>query len=189
MYCNNDNSMSIYILNELYNKFFDLFKYMDVIINFKEMNPTAFNRFKEIIYLIGKDIKTIFKSAVNTIIEFADFKFSIVLTNMFNEFLIQEKNFEGVEKKHEALIAERKIFENYIKNVGMIEFINNLRKWATDSSDDIMEAKIIKNIKTIKIIKMIMIIILKSSDVLKLNIEDLVMYINDPKAKTNHKKS
>ena len=86
MYCNDDNSMSIYILNVLYNKFFDLFKYMDDIINFKEMNPNAFNRFKEIIYLIGKDIKTIFKSAVNTIEEFADFKFSIVSTNIFNEF-------------------------------------------------------------------------------------------------------
>ena len=34
-----------------------------------------------------------------------------------------------------------------------------------------------------------MIIILKSSDVLKLNIEDLTTYINKPKAKTNHKKS
>ena len=239
MYCNEDNSMSTYILHVLYNKFFDLFKYMDDIINFEEMNSTDFNRFKEIIYLIGKDIKTIFKSAVNTIDEFADFKFSNVLTNMFNEFLIQEKKFEGVEMKHAALIAERKIFENFIKNVGMIEYTNNLRKWANDSSDDIMEAKIIKkykenknnenniyndenknyyNIENIKFTEhkpgseikksnndinyiskddnendndnnsLILEKEYDNNDVLKLNIEDLVTYINEPKAKTNHKK-
>ena len=239
MYCIDDNEMSLFILHMLYSHFVHLFNYMDEVVNFESMRLQDFSCFKEIIYLIGKDIKTIFKSAVNTIDKFANFKFSNVLIERFNEYLIESNKIKGSPVMHAALIKEKKIFENYIKDVKNLKYTNNLKKWATDPSDDIIEKKYIKNDeesknnenvkneifqndenKNYNNIENCQILSNKNNneskklnnnsniniknedeneneiiekeynnkDVHKLNIEDLVTYINEPKSKGNHKK-
>ena len=239
MYCSGDYEMSIFILHVLYCHFDELFKYMDEIANFETMRLQDFSCFKEIIYLIGKDIKSIFKSAVNTIDKFANFKFSNVLIDRFNEFLIKSNKIKGTPVMHAALIKERKIYENYIKDIKNIKYTSNLKKWANEPSDDIIEKKYIKkdevtknnenakneifqndenknynNIENSQMSNNKNNDELKKSnndsnnsiknddeneneitekeygnkDVHKLNIEDLVSYINEPKSKENHKK-
>ena len=243
LYCSEDNEMSIFILYMLYINIPNLFEYVEKVVNFDTMNLQDINTFKEIIYLIGKDIKKIFKTAVNTIDKYSSFKLENVLISMFNEYLSKQNKSKGPQVIHAALINERNIFEGLIRDGITTKFTNNIVKWANDPSDDTIEEKKLIfdednkikenskndiyindenknyiNIENKKIQKCDAINNIKTSynstnclskndnkngnnnfpiitekdfntkDVRKLDLEDLVSYINEPKPNVNHKK-
>ena len=210
LYCSEDNDMSIYFLFMLYHNFNNLFDYIEKVVNFDTMKPQDFSNFKEIIYLIGKDIKKIFKTAVKTIDKDSNFKLENVIMSLFNDFLIKKNISKGPNVIHAALINERKYFEDIIKRPNGLKFTNNIIKWANDPIPDINEEKKSKfnaiyiinedknynNKEKTKTQKKEKNINIKTSsneecnnkDVGKLDIEDLVSYINDPKSNANHKK-
>ena len=141
LYCSEDNEMSIFILYMLYINIPNLFEYVEKVVNFDTMNLQDINTFKEIIYLIGKDIKKIFKTAVNTIDKYSSFKLENVLISMFNEYLSKQNKSKGPQVIHAALINERNIFEGLIRDCITTKFTNNIVKWANDPSDDTIEEK------------------------------------------------
>ena len=244
IYCSEDNEMSLYILYMLHSNISNLFEYVEKVVNFDSMKFEEINTFKEIMYLIGKDMKKIFKTAVNTIDKYSSFKLENVLISMFNEYLLQKNKSKGPKVIHAALINERKIFEGLIRNYNEIKFTSNIINWVNDPSDEFIEEKKVKfdednkinenlkneinindenknfiNIDNAKIKINEGINSIKSSyndlniiskninenddnknvskikekeynnkDVRKLDIEDLVSYINEPKSNANHKK-
>ena len=251
MYCIDDYQMSVFILKILYTNFNKLIEYMDEVIHFETLKIEDFVGIREIIYHIGKDVKKIFKNAVNTIDKTPGFKFSNILVNIFNEYLKNKNILNEQQTIHAALISETKELYNYVKDIYKIKYTSNLTKWVNDPGDEIFERNnmkkkedkfndnslsepnkkeendninnIEKNIlikkssnKSIKVSANITIkninekgninlndeqvddkgnihftVIQKeydNKDVHKLNIEDLVSYINEPKIKTNHKK-
>lgn len=119
-YCTEDNEMSVYILHLLDNNIFHLFEYMEKVIDFDNMKFEDFNTFKEIIYLIGKDVKKIIKTAINTIV---------------NEYFTNKKKLKGPQVIHAALINEQKNFEELIGNPYKIKFTSNIIKWVNEPLD------------------------------------------------------
>ena len=134
-YCTEDNEMSVYILHLLDNNIFHLFEYMEKVIDFDNMKFEDFNTFKEIIYLIGKDVKKIIKTAINTIDNFSNFKMENVLISKFNEYFTNKKKLKGPQVIHAALINEQKNFEELIGNPYKIKFTSNIIKWVNEPLD------------------------------------------------------
>ncbi len=104
IYCSEDNDMSLYILYMLHSNISNLFEYAEKVVNFDSMKFEEINTFKEIMYLIGKDMKKIFKTAVNTIDKYSSFKLENVLISMFNEYLLQKNKSKGPKVIHLSLI-------------------------------------------------------------------------------------
>ena len=235
IYCKEDEEMSVYILYILYNNFIVLMKYVDEKVNIESMKMEDYQSIKEIIYHIGKDLKKIFKEAVNTLNKGFDFEFSNVLFVIFNEYLKKENKLKEPELVHAALIQERKELVNCFKYLNELKYTNNIKKWIKDISEEInIDVKQSKNndnknnennLKNDKYInkenknnncicssqpiknkskknfvdsnndeiinKLEMKTFKKENDnkdVNNFNIEDLVSYINEPKAKNNNKK-
>lgn len=238
-YCKENLDLSVYILYILNNAFDKFFIYIDKIVNLETLKIEDFTSIKEILHHIGKDVKIIFKDAVNTIDRGFDFKFSNVLIVMLDEYLKKESKLKEPQLIHAALIEERNEFLNCIKGINKLKYTSNLKKWINDiCENDNTKIKKIKsdeendiNEKQINIInktdnyknninlsdslstKNQKINEIKGAsnhsnsyknkdnisqnkikneydnkDVHKLNIEDLVSYINEPKFKTNNKK-
>ena len=138
IYCNEDREMSIYILYVLNNSFKDLMKYIDEITNIETLKMADYQSIKEIIYHIGKDLKKIFKEAVNTLHKGFDFEFSNVLFVKFNDYLKENNKLKEPELVHAALIQENKEFVKCFKNLNEIKYTRNLAKWILDTHDEIM---------------------------------------------------
>lgn len=246
MYCEKDYKMSTFILYVLHSNFKELFKYIDEVVNFKNLNMDDFCTMKEILYHFGKDIKKIFKNAVNAIEKVPNFKFSNILIDMLNSYLRKKNILKEAQNIHAALMKEREEFESYIKAPYELKYTSNLSKWVNDIREDIIEMEnkkeklniskklngdIYINDENKNLINLdnnnnktsnkstsnstsksnkadsiekfneieekdyykentpLMIMEKENNnDVNKLNIEDLVSYINEPKIKNSHKK-
>ena len=138
IYCNEDREMSIYILYVLNNSFKDLMKYIDEITNIETLKMADYQSIKEIIYHIGKDLKKIFKEAVNTLHKGFDFEFSNVLFVKFNDYLKENNKLKEPELVHAALIQENKEFVKCFKNLNEIKYTKNISKWVIDIHEEII---------------------------------------------------
>ena len=134
-YCKENLDLSVYILYILNKAFDKFFIYIDKIVNLEALKLEEFTRLKEILHHIGKDIKIIFKDAVNTIDMGFDFKFSNVLIVKLNEYLKEENNFKEHQIISAALIEERNEFLNCIKDINKLNYSINLKKWINDIND------------------------------------------------------
>lgn len=143
-YCKENLDLSVYILYILNNAFDNFFIYIDKIVNLETLKIDDFTSLKEILHHIGKDVKIIFKDAVNTIDRGFDFKFSNVLIAMLNEYLKKENKLKEPQLIHAALIEERNEFLNCIKGINKLKFTSNLKKWINDifENDNIKIKKI-----------------------------------------------
>ena len=234
IYCKEDKEMSIYILYILNNSFKTLMKYIDEKTNIELLKMADYQSIKEIIYHIGKDVKKIFKEAVNTLNKGFDFEFSNVLFVKFNDYLKENNKLKEPELVHAALIQENKEFVKCFKNLNQLKYTRNIAKWvihtheentmddnqSKNKSNKTIENNLNNNIckynenknnnnncnspsKKNKSKKKIISNNEQSidnkdlsinqnesdnKDVNNLKIEDLVSFINEPKAKNNNKK-
>ena len=203
MYCNEDYSMSKYILYLLYYKFSDLFEYIDKKVDIEAMKLEDFRSLKEILYHLGNDLKIIFADAVDTLCRVADFTFSNILMILFNEYLDKVNKLKEPLLIQVALTEEKNSYLHYINGIVHLDYTKNIENWVEDIIDINTEQnnnseekinndkinnqnEINKNSNNIGLVNMTKENNIK--DVHKLNIEDLVSYINEPKPKTNNKK-
>ena len=203
MYCNEDYSMSKYILYLLYYKFSDLFEYIDKKVDIEAMKLEDFRSLKEILYHLGNDLKIIFADAVDTVCRVADFTFSNILMILFNEYLDKVNKLKEPLLIQVALTEEKNSYLHYINGIIHLDYTKNIENWVEDIIDINTEQnnnseekinndkinnqnEINKNSNNIGLVNMTKENNIK--DVHKLNIEDLVSYINEPKPKTNNKK-
>ena len=171
---------------------------MDEKIDFKNINPLQYEGIKEIFYYIGKDLKKIFKNAI----EVNDkFKFSSVLIVMLEDYLIKNKKKEEKKIKNFALYKEKEKFVNLLKNIHNLEFQkdyeNGLNKkiiFRDENENSNEENKINENNVDIankldkneeqknEEVKN------NNGETQNLDIDDLINFINQPKNQENKKK-
>ena len=200
MYCYKDYDLSVYILYILYHKFVNLFEYIDKEVDIGTLKIEDFRNLKEIIYHLGNDLQNIFIDAINTVCKTFDFKFSNILMILFDEYLV------GVNKLKESLMIQVALMEekieylNSIDGIMKVNYTKNIENWVNDVIDINIETENNNSEEKINNDKNILNnnsinngLISKPKeynikDIHKLNIEDLVSYINEPKPKTNNKK-
>ena len=206
LFCQKHNELSVYVLYALNSQFIPFFNHMNEKINFKGLKPNKYEEIKEIVEYIGKDIKNIFKfTFASTGME--KINFSNLLGTKLEDYLVKNKLKEEKKIKNLLLYKEKERFENYLKTIKDMKFqrdygicidknlyiekeneqINiNINK----NTDDINSAYNASNIDNLNI--------QKSqnnenknnnnSSIQNLAIDDLIDYINEPKAKNNNKK-
>ena len=203
--CPNFYELSLYILYVLHKQFNPFFKYLDEKINFKNIKSDKYENIKEILYYIGKDIKKIFNEAIDNV---GNFNFSSLLIIMLEEYLIKNNKIEEKKIKNVALNAKKAKFEAILQTIENIYFLKDYEKYldkkiVLTNEDDKNKETIIDKYKESKIINESItnnnnkdnnneINESENKDnsgaVQNLNLDDLVNYINDSKAKDNKKK-
>ena len=198
IFCPKYYELSLYSLYVLYKQFNSFFEHMDEKINFKTINPAQYEGIKEILYYIGKDLKKIFKNAI----EVNDkFKFSSVLIVMLEDYLIKNKKKEEKKIKNFALYKEKEKFDNLLKNIHNLEFQkdyeNGLNKkiiFRDENENSNEENKINENKVDIANIldkneeQKNEVVKNNNGETQNLDIDDLINFINQPKNQENKKK-
>ena len=192
--------LSVYILYLLYKQIIPFFEY---ILNKKNSELIKFTQcnIEEILYFIGKDLKDIFQNILDIT---ENFEFSSILIVMFQQHLIkEEKKIKNHKITSSPLYKEKDILDDFLEKNKNLEFIsyyidylnnmllinydyqsekvqikdkisneeNNVNK--DDDTNDKKDESL-DNDKEIKI--------------QKLNIEELINYINEPDSKVKKKK-
>ncbi len=198
-FCPKYYELSLYILYVLHNQFNSLFKHMDEKIDFKNINAPQYEGVKEILYYIGKDLKTIFKNAI----EINDkFNFSSVLLVMLEDYLIKNKKRDEKKIKNFALYKEKEKFENILKNIQNLEFQkdyendSNKKIMFGDENENSNEKNKIEENKSYKdnVLekneeeKNVETKNNNNGETQNLDIDDLINFINQPKSQDNKKK-
>lgn len=191
------DELSIYILFLMRNKFNDFLKYVDKVINFKELKFEGYDKIKEILYHIGKDIHKIFKSIFD---DTENFKINSVLISLFDDYLDENNIVIKNKVRNVAIYNERLKFDNFLKVINNLSFNKNYdifldEKLFFDENEDEKVSNEI-NINVDKNNSNNLNDEIKDSNeveenknkVENLNIEDLVNYINEPKKGKNKKK-
>ena len=115
--CPRLTEFSIYLLTELYQKFYSLFDYLKKEINFKNIPLNEINKIKKILFYTGNDLKKIFKKNLQKTF---NFNLSSILIVIFEEYLIKENKtkYEILEKiKKSQFYKEKERFEKYLNIV------------------------------------------------------------------------
>ena len=204
--CPNFYELSLYILYVLHKQFNPFFKYIDEKINFKNIKSDKYENIKEILYYIGKDIKKIFNEAIDNV---ENFNFSSILIIMLEEYLIKNHKIEEKKIKNVPLQEKKEKFEKMLQTIENLYFLKDYEKHLDKkinltNGDDKNKETIIDKYKENKIINESIsnnnnndnnnneINENENKDnngaVQNLNIDDIVNYINDSKAKDNKKK-
>ena len=203
LFCPKYYEISIYLLYVLNKQFIHFCKYLDEIINFKNINNVIYENIKEILYYVGKDLKKIFKRALE---EIENFQFTSILILILEEYLTRNKKKEEKKIKNIALYKEKQIFDNTIKTVHNLYFQkeyeielikkikfeneveindinnNNENKKEKKENNNIEDNNIDKKEKKINEDKN------NNGPMQNLNIDDLINYINEPKTNDNNNK-
>ena len=182
--------LSIYMLYLLYNQFKPFFEYVIKKINLKNIQKDKYKNIKEIMYHIGKDIKKIFKCAIDNI---EKIKLPNILIVILEECFIQEKKIKDKNIKNLPLYKDKENFEKILKEINSLFFEKNYESildktlcFVEEEKNKDDESNIQNNTNRKKVLN-------ESGDninhkVENLNIEELVNYINGPKTKKNKKK-
>ena len=202
------NELSIYILYTLRNQFTPFYKYIDSVMNFKELKFDEYDKIKEILYYIGKDLIKVFKSILDNS---ENFKFNSILINCLEDYLVENKIKQKTKEKNVALYNEKIKFDNYLKTINNIFFrkddeiifktkmfqdneetekkINtNILKTNENEEDENKDNNGIKSNENEKDNKNSDKNNRNDNDVENYNIDDLMNYINDSKNEKNKKK-
>jgi hypothetical protein len=204
LFCQKHNELSIYVLYVLNSQFIPFFKYMNEKINFKNLKPNKYEEIKEIVEYIGKDIKNIFKfTFASTGME--KINFSNLLGTKLEDYLVKNNLKEEKKIKNSLLYKEKENFENYLNTINDMKFqkdygicidknlyiekeneqtninkntndINNT--YNTSNNDNLKTQKSQNNENNNN----------NNGFIQNLAIDDLMNYINEPKAKNNNKK-
>ena len=182
--------LSIYMLYLLYNQFKPFFEYVIKKINLKNIQKDKYKNIKEIMYHIGKDIKKIFKCAIDNI---EKIKLPNILIVILEECFIQEKKIKDKNIKNLPLYKDKENFEKILKEINSLFFEKNYESildktlcFVEEEKNKDDESNIQNNTNRKKVLN-------ESGDninhkVENLNIEELVNYINGPKTTKNKKK-
>ena len=182
--------LSIYMLYLLYNQFKPFFEYVIKKINLKNIQKDKYKNIKEIMYHIGKDIKKIFKCAIDNI---EKIKLPNILIVILEECFIQEKKIKDKNIKNLPLYKDKENFEKILKEINSLFFEKNYESildktlcFVEEEKNKDDESNIQNNTNRKKVLN-------ESRDnfnhiVENLNIEELVNYINGPKTTKNKKK-
>ena len=182
--------LSIYMLYLLYNQFKPFFEYVIKKINLKNIQKDKYKNIKEIMYHIGKDIKKIFKCAIDNI---EKIKLPNILIVILEEYFIQEKKIKDKNIKNLPLYKDKENFEKILKEINSLFFEKNYESildktlcFVEEEKNKDDESNIQNNTNRKKVLN-------ESGDninhkVENLNIEELVNYINGPKTTKNKKK-
>ena len=182
--------LSIYMLYLLYNQFKPFFEYVIKKINLKNIQKDKYKNIKEIMYHIGKDIKKIFKCAIDNI---EKIKLPNILIVILEEYFIQEKKIKDKNIKNLPLYKDKENFEKILKEINSLFFEKNYESildktlcFVEEEKNKDDESNIQNNTNRKKVLN-------ESRDnfnhiVENLNIEELVNYINGPKTTKNKKK-
>ena len=175
--------LSIYMLYLLYNQFKPFFEYVIKKINLKNIQKDKYKNIKEIMYHIGKDIKKIFKCAIDNI---EKIKLPNILIVILEECFIQEKKIKDKNIKNLPLYKDKENFEKILKEINSLFFEKNYESildktlcFVEEEKNKDDESNIQNNTNRKKVLN-------ESRDnfnhiVENLNIEELVNYINGPK--------
>ena len=182
--------LSIYMLYLLYNQFKPFFEYVIKKINLKNIQKDKYKNIKEIMYHIGKDIKKIFKCAIDNI---EKIKLPNILIVILEECFIQEKKIKDKNIKNLPLYKDKENFEKILKEINSLFFEKNYESildktlcFVEEEKNKDDESNIQNNMNRKKVLN-------ESKGninhiVENLNIEELVNYINGPKTTKNKKK-
>ena len=192
--------LSVYILYILYKQIIPFLEYIINKMNSKLIKFTQCN-IEEILYFIGKDLKDIFQNILD---KTENFEFSSILIVMFQKHLFKDEN---KIKKHKitssSLYKEKGILDDFLEKNKNLKFISNyidhLNKMLLINCDYRSEGVQIKdkisneeinvnkdddiNEQTDESLDND-----KETNIQKLNIEELINYINEPDNKEKKKK-
>ena len=185
--------LSIYILYLLYNQFKPFFEYVIKKINLKKIQKDEYENIKEIMEHFGKDIKKIFKSAIDNK---EKIKFPNILIIILDECFIKEKKLKDKNIKYLPLYKDKENFEKILKEINNLFFEKNYENILDKTLSFVEEEKNKDDDNNIQNIQNTMNgkkVLNESKDninhiVENLNIEELVNYINGPKITKNKKK-
>ena len=211
LFCPKYYEISIYLLYVLNRQFIPFCKYIDENIDFKSISNVELENIKEILYYVGKDLKKIFKNALE---DTYNFLFSSILIVILEEYLTKKNKKEEKKIKNSPMGKEKENFENSLKEIHnlyfkkeyeidlikMIKFgkedknRNTNEKIETNNNENSKEKN--KNNKNINIDNNIKDKKEKKINddkddnraIQNLNIDDLINFINEPKANDNNNK-
>ena len=212
LYCPKYYEISIYLLYVLNKQFIPFCKYIDENINFKNNNNLKYENIKEILYYVGKDLKKIFKNALE---DTDDFKFTNILIVILEEYITKNNKKEEKKIRNIAMCKEKDNFEIFLKDIHNLyfkkEYENDLIKRIKFGNEDenknmnFNEEKETNSIEKIEIKEKNENINIndnktdkkdqKANDdknnngaIQNLNIDDLINFINEPKTNDNNNK-
>ena len=150
LFCPKYYEISLYLLYVLYKQFIPFCKYLDENIYFKSINNTKYENIKEILYYVGKDLKKIFKNALE---DNDNFKFTSILIVVLEEYLTKNKKKEEKKIKNIAMYKEKEIYENnineihnlYFKKEYEIDLIKKIKLGKEDENNNYIEKTDINN--------------------------------------------
>jgi hypothetical protein len=199
-FCSEYYELSLYALYVLNSQFESFFQYISKNIDFKKLTLLGTENINEMLYYFGKDLIKIFQSACDRCDKF---NFSSILISGLEDYLIKNKIIKDKKNKKIALYKEKNNFEKYINRVNDVMFLNeydpnfsdlipilcdidNTEKEQSSNNKIINDKK--ENTTSNENTNYINENENKNNTIQNYNIEDLVNYINEPKANENKKK-